>query len=118
MNMSCLLLLLLLLFLNLTFNGFSEPLHNNKPAVVVGTVFCDTCFQQHLSKSPHFIAGARVEVECRDEKTFKTSFKHQVKTNRNGKFKVVLPFSVAKHIKKIENCGVKLIKSSEPFCSV
>ncbi|CAK9324936.1 unnamed protein product [Citrullus colocynthis] len=123
--MPCL-LLLLLVFLSLSFNGFSDPLlhnHNNKlvplqPAVVVGTVFCDTCFQQHLSKSPHFISGARVEVECRDENTSKTSFKRQVKTNKNGKFKVVLPLSVAKHIKKIESCGVKLIKSSEPFCSV
>lgn len=57
-------------------------------------------------------------MECRDENTSKTSFKRQVKTNKNGKFKVVLPFSVAKHIKKIESCGVKLIKSSEPFCSV
>ncbi|XP_038888687.1 actin cytoskeleton-regulatory complex protein PAN1-like [Benincasa hispida] len=117
MNMSSL-LLLLLLFLNLTFNAFSEPPLPLQPAVVVGTVFCDTCFQQHLSKSPHFISGARVEVECRDEKTSKTSFKHQVTTNKKGKFKVVLPFSVAKHVKKIESCGVRLIKSSEPFCSV
>uniref|UniRef100_A0A9I9DIS9 Uncharacterized protein n=2 Tax=Cucumis melo TaxID=3656 RepID=A0A9I9DIS9_CUCME len=116
-------LLLFFLFLNFNFNnGFSKPLvHNNnklQPAVVVGTVFCDTCFQQHLSGSHHFISGARIEVECRDENNPIASFKQQVKTNKNGKFRVVLPFSIAKHIKKIERCSVKLIKSSEPFCSV
>lgn len=57
-------------------------------------------------------------MECRDGEASKTSFRQQVKTNKNGKFRVILPFSIAKHVKKIESCSVKLIRSSEPFCSV
>ncbi|XP_023525416.1 major pollen allergen Ole e 1-like [Cucurbita pepo subsp. pepo] len=115
-------LFVLVLFLNHGVDGFSEPLQKKAlpppPAVLVGSVFCDTCYQQNLSKFAHFIPGATVAVECRDEKASKTSFQHQVKTNKHGKFRVVLPFSVAKHMKKIESCNVRLIKSSEPFCSV
>ncbi|KAG6581716.1 hypothetical protein SDJN02_20061 [Cucurbita argyrosperma subsp. argyrosperma] len=112
-------LLLFALFLSLTsHNAFSHSLHSNKPAVVVGTVFCDTCSQQRLSKSTYFISGAIVAVECRDHKTSETNFKEEVKTNKNGNFKVVLPFSEQEHTNKIETCSVKMIKSSDPFCSV
>ncbi|KAK3212272.1 hypothetical protein Dsin_016978 [Dipteronia sinensis] len=85
--------------------------------VVVGTVYCDTCFQENFSKSSHFISGASVAVECRDG-TSKPSFRQQVKTDEHGEFKIPLPFSVSKHVKKIKRCAVKLIKSSEPNCAV
>lgn len=115
----CWTLLLFALFLSLTsHNAFSHTLHNNKPAVVVGTVFCDTCSQQRLSKSTYFISGAIVAVECRDHTTSETNFRQQAKTNKNGNFKVVLPFSVQEHTNKMETCSVKMIKSSDPFCSV
>ncbi|KAE8730469.1 F-box/kelch-repeat protein [Hibiscus syriacus] len=98
------------------FNGFSEGSHES--AVVVGTVYCDTCFQQPFPSAAHFISGATVAVECRDGKRSRPSFRQQVKTNKHGEFKVRLPFSVSKHVKKIEGCAVKLIKSSEPYCAV
>ncbi|XP_065854942.1 uncharacterized protein [Euphorbia lathyris] len=116
---------LLLLFLCLTiFSSNIIPLsdansHRKKPpsAVVVGSVYCDTCFHQDFSKNSHFISGASVEVECNDE-TSKPSFHQQVKTDENGEFRVHLPFSVAKHVKRIKKCSVKLLTSSEPYCSV
>lgn len=46
-------------------------------------------------------AGASVEVECRDLR-HKTGFREEVKTNKYGEFKVHLPFTVSKHIKKIK----------------
>ncbi|KAI3885243.1 hypothetical protein MKW98_002635 [Papaver atlanticum] len=105
------------------FNHGSEatPDTNNLPsAIVIGTVFCDACFQQDFSRTnSHFISGATVAVECgRDERSSKASFYKQVKTNKHGKFKVHLPLSVGKHVKKIKECTVKLISSSEPFCAV
>lgn len=52
--------LLILLLLNLSFFDLSEARHHRKlpSAVVVGTVFCDTCFQEKFSKTSHFISGS------------------------------------------------------------
>ncbi|XP_068669572.1 extensin-like [Aristolochia californica] len=85
-------------------------------AMVVGTVYCDTCFHQQFSKSSHFISGALVSVECGPKS--RPSFRNEVKTDEHGQFKVRLPFSVGKHMKQIKRCLVKLISSSEPYCSV
>ncbi|XVF71311.1 hypothetical protein PTKIN_Ptkin12aG0027000 [Pterospermum kingtungense] len=111
----------LLLLLSFPINNLSEASdsHNHKlhSAVVVGTVYCDTCFQQFSSKATHFISGASVGVECKDESS-RVNFRQEVKTNEHGEFKVGLPFSVTKHVKKIKRCSVKLISSSEPYCAV
>ncbi|KAL6961118.1 hypothetical protein U1Q18_038880 [Sarracenia purpurea var. burkii] len=78
-------------------------------AIVVGTVYCDTCSQSDFSSTTQFIS-----VECGSE----PSFREEVKTDAHGKFKIRLPFSVAKHVEKIKECSVKLISSPEPYCSV
>ncbi|XP_047167507.1 leucine-rich repeat extensin-like protein 3 [Vigna umbellata] len=113
---------LVILFLSLTFGTtHSEASHNKKlpSAVVVGTVYCDTCFQQDFSMGNHFISGASVAVECKDGyETTKPRFQKEVKTDEHGEFKVKLPFSVSKHVKSIKGCTVKLINSSEPYCAV
>ncbi|KAI3452176.1 hypothetical protein Pfo_008841 [Paulownia fortunei] len=109
-----------IIFLSFTFsNNLSEANHQKKlpSAVVVGTVYCDTCFQQDFPKASHFIAGASVAVECKDTSS-RPSFRQEVKTNKHGEFKIHLPFSVSKHVEKIRGCSVKLISSNEPFCSV
>lgn len=97
----------------------SEARHHSKhpSAVIVGAVFCDTCFQNDLSKATHYISGATVAVQCAEEPTRK-SFYQEVKTDKEGKFKVELPFSITKHVKKLQGCNVKLVKSSEPYCSI
>ncbi|KAJ6707546.1 hypothetical protein OIU85_027862 [Salix viminalis] len=102
-----------------TFGNLSEASHGEKPpsAVVVGTVYCDTCFQEDFSRNSHFISGAHVAVECKDEKS-RPSFREEAKTDEHGEFKVHLPFSVTKHVKKIQGCSVELLSSSEPFCAV
>ncbi|XP_065637631.1 uncharacterized protein LOC112023845 isoform X2 [Quercus suber] len=109
----------IIFFLSLAFNSLSEAgREKNLPsAIVVGSVYCDTCFQEDFSKSSHFISGASVAVECKYG-TSKPSFHKEVKTDQHGEFKVHLPFSVSKHVKKIEGCSVKLISSSEPYCAV
>ncbi|OIV90204.1 hypothetical protein TanjilG_01400 [Lupinus angustifolius] len=110
---------LVILFLILTFGSVSEARHHKKlpSAVVVGTVYCDTCFQHDFSFGSHFISGASVAIECKDGKS-KPRFKNEVKTNEHGEFKVHLPFSVSKSAKRIKGCTFKLISSSEPYCAV
>uniref|UniRef100_A0A0A0KXM2 Pollen Ole e 1 allergen and extensin family protein n=1 Tax=Cucumis sativus TaxID=3659 RepID=A0A0A0KXM2_CUCSA len=111
--------LLILLLLNFSFFDLSEARHHRKlpSAVVVGTVFCDTCYQEKFSKTSHFISGATVAVEC-GNKGPEPSFREEVKTDKRGEFKVNLPVLVSKHVKKIEECYVELVKSSEPYCDV
>ncbi|KAM7516672.1 hypothetical protein LguiA_006255 [Lonicera macranthoides] len=112
--------LLTLIIITFTFNNPSQAHKHEKKlqsAVVVGTVYCDTCFHQDFSKTSHFISGALVAIEC-DDTNSKPNFLKEVKTNERGEFKVNLPFSVSKHIKKIKGCSVKIISSSEPYCAV
>ncbi|CAL0299081.1 unnamed protein product [Lupinus luteus] len=110
---------LVILFLILTFGSVSEASHHKKlpSAAVVGTVYCDTCFQKDFSFGSHFISGASVAIECKDGKS-KPRFKSEVKTNEHGEFEVQLPFLVSKYTKRIKGCTFKLISSSEPYCSV
>ncbi|KAJ6861012.1 hypothetical protein NC651_037175 [Populus alba x Populus x berolinensis] len=111
---------LIIFLLSCTFINLSaEASHGRKlpSAVVVGTVFCDTCFQEDFSRNSHFISGASVAVECKDEES-RPGFREEVKTDEHGEFKVHLPFSVSKHVKKIKRCSVKLVSSSEPYCAV
>ncbi|KAL2335384.1 hypothetical protein Fmac_016597 [Flemingia macrophylla] len=107
------------LFLSLTYCSVSEASHEKKlpSAVVVGTVYCDTCFQQGLSTKGHLISGASVAVECKAGNSIR-SFKKEVKTNELGEFKVQLPFRVMKHAKIINRCTFKIISSNDPQCVV
>uniref|UniRef100_A0A1J3DAS5 Uncharacterized protein n=1 Tax=Noccaea caerulescens TaxID=107243 RepID=A0A1J3DAS5_NOCCA len=114
----------LTLFLGISISGvFSEGQQHlvkktRSSAVVVGTVYCDTCFNGAFSKSPnHLIPGALVAVECIDQNS-KPSFRQEVKTDEHGQFKAKLPFSVSKHVKRIKRCSVKLLSSSQPYCSI
>jgi len=51
--------ILVILFLSLTYGGVSEANHDKKlpSASVIGTVYCDTCFQLDFSRGSHFISG-------------------------------------------------------------
>ncbi|CAL5186066.1 unnamed protein product [Lathyrus oleraceus] len=113
---------LTILFLTLTFGtNLSEAKHVNKKLhpspSVVGTVFCDTCFQQTFSQESRFISGASIAVECKLGKT-KQRFYKEVKTNEQGEFKVKLPFLVRKNVKRIKGCNFKLLSSNEPNCAI
>ncbi|KVH92639.1 U1 small nuclear ribonucleoprotein C [Cynara cardunculus var. scolymus] len=118
MRCSWLSFMLLLLFM-FSFNGVSGGRHrkqHHSAAIVVGTVYCDTCFRQELSKSTHFISGATVAVECGGDGL--KSFRQEVKTNEKGEFEAKLPVSVGKHVDRIKKCSIKLVSSSEPYCAV
>ncbi|XP_077211251.1 uncharacterized protein LOC143846639 [Tasmannia lanceolata] len=108
---------LLFIFSFLFHNSVAKHEKQLPSAMVVGTVYCDTCFNQRFSKTSHFISGASVAVEC-GEAGLKSRFREEVKTNEHGEFKVHLPLSVGKHLKRLKRCSVKLITSSEPYCAV
>ncbi|GMI69034.1 hypothetical protein HRI_000572800 [Hibiscus trionum] len=109
----------LILLLSFTINSISEASHGRKlrSAVVSGTVYCNICSQEDFSESHHFISGASVAVECKDGDSM-PSFRQEALTDEHGEFKVGLPFSVTKRVKKIKRCSVKLVRSSEPKCAV
>ncbi|XP_020235059.1 platelet glycoprotein Ib alpha chain [Cajanus cajan] len=111
---------LVFLFLSLTHCSVSKTSHHkNLPsAVVVGTVYCDTCFQHDFSTRSHFISGVSVAVECTVGNSIVPSFKKEVKTDEHGEFKVQLPFRVRKDATRIKRCTFKLISSSDPHCAV
>ncbi|KAI3799083.1 hypothetical protein L1987_34373 [Smallanthus sonchifolius] len=109
----------LILCLTLTLTDVNEA---NYDAILIGTVYCDTCFQQHFSTFSHFISGALVAVECGGDEIQasgkKPRFRVEVKTDVKGEFRVTLPFSATKHVDEIKQCSVKLISSSEPDYAV
>ncbi|CAN6470678.1 unnamed protein product [Victoria cruziana] len=90
---------------------------SQKAAMVVGTVLCDTCFHQKISGNNRFISGATVAIECENGKQ-RFNFRKEVQTDSQGKFRVVLPFSVSHQTTRIRGCSVSLVKSNEPYCSV
>ncbi|XAR71322.1 hypothetical protein NMG60_11028528 [Bertholletia excelsa] len=110
---------LAIFLLSVEFSSLSEASHLKKlpSAVVVGSVYCNTCSPDDFSRTSHFISGALVAVECGGSNS-EPAFREEVKTNDNGEFRVHLPFSVHKQIKEIKSCSVKLISSGENYCAV
>lgn len=57
--------LLIILTLGLLCHGSStatDPVKRQLPsAMVLGTVYCDTCFHQQFSKASHFISGGYLQ---------------------------------------------------------
>ncbi|XP_020243120.1 pollen allergen Che a 1-like [Asparagus officinalis] len=106
----CFILLPLLLVSCCAFRCSFAENEKVQSAVVVGTVYCDTCFRQEFSKASRFISGASVAIECGE-------FRKEVKTNRRGMFRARLPTKISKHIDSVGSCSVKLIRSNHPFCS-
>ncbi|KAK1272598.1 hypothetical protein QJS04_geneDACA018288 [Acorus gramineus] len=74
-----------------------------------GKVYCDTCFRHEFSKNSHLI-----HLECENQKQ-NLSFRRESKTDGLGTFRVRLPITVKDHI---QSCSVKLISSSDPFCTI
>ncbi|WOL01463.1 steroidogenic factor 1 [Canna indica] len=100
------------------FSAANGVVKQQQPSVlVIGTVYCDTCFPQALSKPTHFISGASVAIECGDAAS-DLGYRTVVTTDRRGVFRARLPPKISKHARLIEACSVKLIKSNEPFCAV
>ncbi|KAL8193446.1 hypothetical protein R6Q57_026581 [Mikania cordata] len=87
-------------------------------AILVGTVYCDTCLHQQFSRFSHFISGATVTVECGGSDGGKPRFREEVKTDVKGEFRVKLPFSASKHVDEVKLCSVKLVSSNEPDCAL
>ncbi|KAL8251170.1 hypothetical protein R6Q59_034863 [Mikania micrantha] len=110
----------MMLALCFSFDGASYARHHRKQphsaAILVGTVYCDTCFRPQAPKSTHFISGATVAVECADGR--KRRFREELKTNDNGEFEAKLPIFVGKNVEKIKGCSVRLISSGKPYCSI
>ncbi|KAD7479459.1 hypothetical protein E3N88_02595 [Mikania micrantha] len=104
----------LILCFTLALNDATEA----SEAVLVGTVYCDTCLHQQFSRLSHFISGATVTVECGGSDGGKPRFQEEVKTDGKGEFRVKLPFSAGTHVDEIKLCSVKLVSSNEPDCAL
>ncbi|PKA53695.1 Olee1-like protein [Apostasia shenzhenica] len=89
-----------------------------RSAVLVGTVYCNTCFQQESSNSSRFIPGASVVVECCINEGDSHCFRKEARTNRHGVFQIRLPIEAGRSLGAIKSCSVEMVRSSKPFCSV
>ncbi|XP_051121055.1 leucine-rich repeat extensin-like protein 6 [Andrographis paniculata] len=108
-------LLSTVIFLCFTFSSVLTQARGGTSAVVVGTVYCNnTCLGFAES-----IPGASIAVECKNlSSSLAPNFRQILKTNKDGNFKVHLPFSPQKHAKTIKQCSVRLISSNKPLCDV
>ncbi|XP_047334985.1 proline-rich protein 1-like [Impatiens glandulifera] len=107
-----------LLLVNLNVSESSSKFKTNKNAIVVGTVYCDTCFQDVFSRPTNFISGALVAVECGGRDKTEADFRQEVETDEHGEFRVQLPLYISKHLKRIKGCSINLVRSSDPYCAV
>ncbi|KAL4581937.1 hypothetical protein LXL04_006471 [Taraxacum kok-saghyz] len=110
----------MIVLLCFSFNGVADARHRKQlhsPAIVVGTVYCDTCFRQDAPKSTQFISGAKVAVECGGDGGGRRS-RVEVKTNEKGEFEAKLPVSVGRSVERIKGCSVRLVSSGSPYCAV
>ncbi|XP_061372637.1 olee1-like protein [Gastrolobium bilobum] len=78
---------------------------------IEGSVYCDTCRTQFLTRVSEFMSGATVRVECKDTENGTLTFSKDAVTDRNGSYKVEVD---GDHEEEV--CEVKLIKSSREDC--
>jgi len=94
--------------------GYGEKRLSN--VVVVGNVFCDTCFKHQFSEEgSHVIIDALVALECIiNRKT--TASVNVGKSDENGDFSVDVP-SPFHPKERMNRCSVRLLNSSEGSCN-
>ncbi|XP_047173141.1 olee1-like protein [Vigna umbellata] len=79
---------------------------------VEGTVYCDTCRLQFLTRMSEFMEGATVRVMCSQvDNANNVTFNKETTTNALGAYKMEVD---GEHEEDI--CEVTLVKSPRPYC--
>lgn len=79
---------------------------------VEGSVYCDTCRTQFMTRLSSYIAGATVRLECREVGSGKVTLSKEAVTDGSGRYSVEIEGD-----REDESCQVVLVKSSDPECS-
>ncbi|KAJ7968703.1 Pollen-specific protein-like [Quillaja saponaria] len=95
-----------------SFLGFAYCEDTNNDYFVEGTVYCDTCRTQFMTRVSQVISGAEVQLVCKEEEGGAVTLKNTATTNDKGEYR--LPWS-GDHEEEI--CEIKLVKSTMPDCS-
>ncbi|KAI3906484.1 hypothetical protein MKW92_017758 [Papaver armeniacum] len=59
-----------------------------EPYQVTGRVYCDTCHLGCEHKLVTYIAGAKVKIECKDDKNYVIKYSREGVTDKDGKFTI------------------------------
>ncbi|KAJ1426125.1 Allergen Ole e 1, conserved site [Sesbania bispinosa] len=78
---------------------------------IEGTVYCDTCRTQFLTRVSEFMPGATVMVECKENEGGNLTFSKEAVTDAEGSYKVEVD---GDHEEEV--CEVRLVKSSREDC--
>ncbi|XP_054803711.1 olee1-like protein [Prosopis cineraria] len=78
---------------------------------VEGSVYCDTCRAQFMTRLSRFMAGATVRLECREVESGKVTLSKEAVTDGSGGYSVEIE---GDH--EDESCEVVLARSSDPEC--
>ena len=97
-------------FLAVLSTGESRRQHQNS-LHVEGTVYCDTCRAQFMTRLSTAMAGATVRLECKESLTGKVTLAKEAVTDGAGKYAVELEGD-----REDEICNVVLVKSSDRDC--
>ncbi|KAI4306387.1 hypothetical protein L6164_029668 [Bauhinia variegata] len=97
----------------LCFLSFFGLAHGIDKFYVKGSVYCDTCRVQFLTRLSEFMPGATVKVECRDfEGSDNITFSEETVTDAKGGYSMVVD---GDHEEEL--CQVVLMKSSRSDCN-
>ncbi|KAI4339041.1 hypothetical protein MLD38_024027 [Melastoma candidum] len=95
----------------LCFFALPQVVHGESRFFVEGTVYCDTCRAQFITKISEYIEGARVRLECRDREGGSLTYSIEGETNANGLYSLPVDGDREDQI-----CEVVLVKSNKPGC--
>ncbi|KAK7306550.1 hypothetical protein VNO77_44498 [Canavalia gladiata] len=97
----------------LCFLSFLGSAYAKERFFVEGSVYCDTCRIQFLTKLSEFLEGATVRVECKQVDNIRNvTFSKEAVTDVSGSYKVEVH---GDH--EDDNCEVVLVKSPRNDCS-
>ncbi|KAK7247154.1 hypothetical protein RIF29_42031 [Crotalaria pallida] len=96
----------------LCFLSFLGNVYAKERYFVEGSVYCDTCRLQFLTRVSEWMEGATVRVECKEIEGGKVTFSKEAKTDAKGFYKVEVDGDHEE-----ETCEVVLVKSSREDCS-
>nr|ACU23617.1 unknown [Glycine max] len=104
---------IIILASTLCFLSFLGSAYARDRFMVEGTVYCDTCRVQFLTKLSEILEGATVRVTCSQVDNAKNvTFSKEAVTDASGSYKVEVEGDHEE-----DTCEVTLLKSPRPDCS-
>ncbi|KAL5841467.1 hypothetical protein ACOSQ3_012070 [Xanthoceras sorbifolium] len=79
---------------------------------VVGTVYCDTCRTQFVTRISELMHQAKVRLECREREDGKVTYSVDGETDNLGVYHLPVEGD-----REEEVCEIHLVESSDPECS-